>query len=266
MRSPILVTSHYVRTAAMATTSVVGDSPLFLVDYLLRFARVAVLLSLWRIILADKGPVSGMTLSAVLTYTLISEIFAEQLACRANMEMTLWEGTIAVRSLQPMSLVGQLAAEMAGRWLLGLILVSAPLLLSAGLWGVDARPATAAAGALFVLSMALSISVGLALEMLFGALVVALQESIWLVQQLRNAITTVLSGALLPLALLPWGLGGVFAWLPFASQASAPLRIYTNTGDAAQLLAIQAGWSLLLWPMAHWFWQANREKLTAYGG
>ena len=37
-----------------------------------------------------------------------------------------------------------------------------------------------------------------------------------------------MSGALLPLAYYPWGLGEVFAWLPFAAMAWAPLAIYTS--------------------------------------
>ncbi|HPL31003.1 MAG TPA: hypothetical protein PLG21_23405 [Anaerolineae bacterium] len=49
-------------------------------------------------------------------------------------------------------------------------------------------------------------------------------------------------------------------------MASAPLRIYTGTGPALALLAMQAAWSLVLWPLAHRLWQANRERLVCYGG
>ena len=44
------------------------------------------------------------------------------------------------------------------------------------------------------------------------------------------------------LALMPWGIGDVLGYLPFASMASAPLRIYTGTGDPALLLGLQAFW------------------------
>ncbi|HOG46554.1 MAG TPA: ABC-2 family transporter protein, partial [Anaerolineae bacterium] len=83
---------------------------------------------------------------------------------------------------------------------------------------------------------------------------------------LRSAVTVLLTGAMVPLALLPWGIGDVFSWLPFAAMASAPLRIYTGTGPALALLAMQAAWSLVLWPLAHRLWQANRERLVCYGG
>jgi ABC-2 type transport system permease protein len=79
-------------------------------------------------------------------------------------------------------------------------------------------------------------------------------------------VATLLSGSLLPLAYYPWGIGELFAWLPFASLAWAPLAIFTAAGDPLLLLARQAGWSLLLWPLVGWYWRSNREKLVAYGG
>jgi ABC-2 type transport system permease protein len=257
---------RYLKTAAMAATGQLGEGPLFLIDYLLRFLRVAVLLALWRVILAGRGPVSGMTLPAVLTYTLVAEVFAEQLACRAGLEDVLWDGSVVTRFLRPLSMVGQFAAEMAGRWAFSFAAFSLPLLLAAGAMGVDPRPAGPAAALLFPVSLGLAVAVGLALDFLFAALMVYLEISIWLLNQLRAAAGVLLSGALIPLALLPWGLGDLFGWLPFAAMASAPLRIYTGTGPAAWLLASQLAWALLLWPLAQLLWRASRERMVSHGG
>jgi ABC-2 type transport system permease protein len=260
------VLHKYWKTAAMAATSYTGDSPLFLLDYLVRFLRVAVLLTIWRVILAHKAPVDGMALASVLTYTLMAEVFASQLSPRTGMDWALWQGAIVGRMLQPLGLFGQFAAEAAGRWLFELGAFSVPLLLLAPALGVSPLPASGEAAGLFTLSLALAISVGLALEFIFGALLVLWSLPIWAVIQIRNAVTTLLSGALLPLALLPPGVGALFAWLPFASMASAPLQIYVGVGDARMLLALQAGWSLALWPLAHWLWHISRERMVSYGG
>jgi ABC-2 type transport system permease protein len=257
---------RYRKTVLLAATSAVGESWLFLIDYLLRFLRVTVLLALWRTVLPHQGAVSGMTLGAVLTYTLVAEVFAEPLACRTELASDLWQGAITTRLLQPLAIVGHYAADACGRWLVGLCLFSLPLLLAAPMLGVQALPASLAAGALFVVSLILAVSVGLALEFLFLALTVALEQPVWIVARMRRAITTVLSGALLPLALLPWGLGNVFGWLPFAAMAAAPLQIYTGTGEPLRLLLLQMGWSVVLWPAAGWLWRTNREKLVGYGG
>jgi ABC-2 type transport system permease protein len=256
----------YWKTAAMAATSYVGDSPLFLMDYLLRLLRVVVLLAIWRTILAGGGAASGMTLGAVLTYTLIAEVFAEQFSPRTELDFALWNGSIVGRMTQPLNVFGQFTAEVCGRWLFEFGVFSLPLLLCAPLLGVDPRPASLAAAGLFVISLLLAISVGLAVEFVFGGLLVILALPLWAVNQMRSAITSLLSGALIPLALLPAGVAAVFGWLPFAAMASAPLRIYTGTGDPAEQLALQVAWSLLLWPLAAWLWRAGRERMVAYGG
>jgi ABC-2 type transport system permease protein len=97
-------------------------------------------------------------------------------------------------------------------------------------------------------------------------LLVILALPLWSMLQIRRAVTTLLSGALIPLALLPAGVGAVFAWLPFASIASAPLQIYVGAGAAFELIALQAGWAVILWPVAGWLWQRSRERMIAYGG
>lgn len=257
---------QYKKTASLAATGYFGDSPLFALDYLLRFARVAVLLALWRTVFAGRGVESGMTLGAVLTYTLLAEAFAEPLAGQTELAWQLFQGDIATRFLRPMGVVEQLAAESVGRWIVGLALFSLPLFLVAPLLGVDPRPSSAIDGLLFAVSVFLAVAVGLAIDFIFGGLVVALEGGVYAVQRLRVALVAVLSGAVLPLALFPAGLGNVFAWLPPAAMASAPLRIYTGTGDPTLLLLSQAAWAIVLWPVAGWVWRINREKLAGYGG
>lgn len=256
----------YGMTAAMAATGYVGDSPLFLLDYLLRFGRVAVLLSLWRLIYNGRTMESGLSLGAVLTYTLLAEVFAEPLAGRTELSWLLFQGDLEGRFLRPMSLLGQLAAEASGRWIIGLVLFSCPLLLVAPLLGVDPWPASPRAAVLFTISLGLAISVGLAIDSLFNGLVVGMRGGVYAVDRLRVAAAALLSGAVVPLALLPWGLGAIFAWLPFAAMASSPLRVYTASGDPVILLLSQLGWSIVLWPLARRVWRVNREKLAGYGG
>jgi ABC-2 type transport system permease protein len=262
----VCMIAKYWKTALMAATGYIGDSPLFLMDYLIRLLRVLVLLALWRMILADQGQYGGLTLATVLTYTLIAEVFAPQLAPHTNLEGAFWEGTIVGRMLQPLHIFGQFSAETAGKWFFEWAVFSIPLLLAAPLLGVQPFPADLAAGGLFLLSLGLAIAVGLALDFCFGALLILLQLPFWTFAQIRMALTSLLSGALIPLALLPPAVAGVFAWLPFASMASAPLQIYVGTGNHWRLLVIQVVWVIVLWPLASWLWAIARERMVAYGG
>ncbi|GAB4178620.1 MAG: hypothetical protein Fur005_40930 [Roseiflexaceae bacterium] len=250
----------------MAATGYLGDSLLFLFDYLIRLARVVVLLAIWRMILADREPIDGLSLAMVLTYTLIAEVFAPQLNPETGLDTAFWQGTIVGRLLQPLPIFGLFSAEALGKWLFELCFFSLPLLLLAPLLGVEPWPASIAAGGLFLISLLLGILVGLAIDFIFGALLVILALPLWSMLQIRRAITTLLSGALIPLALLPAGVGAVFGWLPFASIASAPLQIYVGAGEAFELIALQLAWALLLWPVAAWLWRRSRERMIAYGG
>jgi ABC-2 type transport system permease protein len=255
----------YLKTASMAAGSVI-DHPFFLLSYALRLLRVVVLLSLWRNVLAEHVSSGPLSLAGVLTYTLIAEVFAEQLNVRTSLNQAFWEGTLVMRFLRPVGLVRQLAAEMVGPWVVDFVLFSLPLLAVAPLLGVDPRPASPVAGALFVFSLCLAVLVGLAMELLTGAVVVGLEQPVWLIEWIRTAITTLMSGALLPLAYYPWGLGEIFAWLPFAAMAWAPLAIYTAAGNPLTLLASQVAWAAVLWPLGMRLWRTNREKLVSYGG
>jgi ABC-2 type transport system permease protein len=255
----------YWKTAEMAF---IGhwESPLILVDYAMRILRVVLLLSLWRLVLGGRTEVAGFSLAALLTYTLIAEVFAEQLDVTTRIEDTMWEGTLTERFLQPLRLVGNFAAELAGKWAMTFVSFSVPLLLLAPLLGVDPRPASVVSGGLFVISLGLAITLGLAVDFIFCGIAGALEQNIWMVKYVRTGLSTILSGALIPLQLLPWDLGDVFAWLPFASMAAAPLRMYTGTGDPLFVLTLQVVWCAVMWPVASWIWTANRERLAFHGG
>lgn len=256
----------YWKTAAMSAAGYTGDSPLFLIDYLMRALRVLVLLAIWRVILEGRPPTNGLTLPAVLTYTLIAEVFGAQLSPRTGLEWALWQGTIVGRMLQPLGIFGQFTAEAAGRWLFELVAFGLPLFLLAPLMGVNPLPASATAAGLFAVSLTLAIAVGLAIEFIFGALLVLWELPLWAISQIRAAVTAILSGALLPLALLPTAVGTALAWLPFASTASAPLQIYIGAGAPLQLMGLQVVWTLILWPLAYRLWHIGRERMVSYGG
>jgi ABC-2 type transport system permease protein len=250
---------------ALEAASTLGEEELFIIQFLFRLLRVVVLLSLWRVILTDHDT-AGMTLSTILTYTLIQEVYAEQLLPRTNIEWALHDGGIAMRFLQPLDLVSQFMAHMVGGWVFGLVFFSLPLLLVAPWLGVNPSPVSVLAGALFLVSVLCTMAIGVAFDFIFAALLTHFEGSAYMVGRVRVAISLVLSGALVPLALLPWNLGAILQWLPFASLASAPLRIYTGTGDPRLLLALQVAWAAVLWVLARRLWQHYREQLVSYGG
>lgn len=260
--------AKYHKTAAMVASRSFADQQYIglLGDSIVRLLRVLLLVALWRSILEGHGAVGGMDLPALLTYTLIAEVFGRQLTNRSTIDEALWEGSIAHRFLRPIGIYGQFIAEMVGDWIPGLLLFSLPLLLLAPWLGIDPLPASWPLMAWFGVSLVLAVAVGVAFDVIFAACMVYLENSVYAMQQIRNALTLLLSGAVIPLALFPWQLDHYLQWLPFAALASAPLRVYTGTGDPYLLIGLQAGWCVVLWPLAHALWCHNRERLVSHGG
>ena len=253
-------------TAVIGAAEYFSDGWLAVLGYGMRLVKVLVLLAIMRTVFAGQASVSGMSLSGVLTYVLIAEALADQLEVRTQIIRYFWEGSIVVKYLQPMSLVGQLVSEMLGQWLPPLMLFSLPLVLLAPVFGVSAAPASWAALPVLGLSLVLGIALGVALDFIFGACTVMLGESVWLISVVRTAIEGLLSGAIIPLALLPGVLPSVLGWLPFASVASTPMRIYTGTGGIWPLVPLQAGWLLSMSALALWLWRKARERMVGMGG
>jgi ABC-2 type transport system permease protein len=254
------------KTAAMAASARLAEGPFLLAEYPLRWLRVIVLLSIWRLLVLANPEASPLALDTLLTYALVAELVAPQIRVRTELTDAFWQGTIAQHYLRPMGLVAQFAAPLLGGWLVDLLLFSLPLLALAPWLGVDPSPASLEAGLLFGLSLALCVCIGLALEFLFAALTVALEQPPWLLEYVRGALIGLLSGMLIPPVLWPWGLGEIVEWLPFASLAWAPLAIYTGAGEPLLLLSRQLAWALLLWPIAGWMWLAYRERVVGLGG
>ena len=165
-----------------------------------------------------------------------------------------------------MPLATQNAAETIGGWAVPMLLVSAPLLLLAPLLGVDPRPASVAHLGLFLVSLVLAMAVGMAIDMAFTVLTVRIDLGPSVLEAARAVVQAICSGAWVPLALLPFHLGALFDWLPFASAASAPMRIYTGTGDPLALIALQTAWAIVLVVAVRAAWNASREKVALYGG
>jgi ABC-type uncharacterized transport system permease subunit len=261
---------HFLRahlaTARIAALGPVSDGLWAVFPVALRFVRVLILLAIWPTLIPAGTAVSGYRLGAVLTYSLVAEVFSAQLDVRTPIGVALWSGAIATRFTWPMPLATQYAAEMAGEWALPLAMVSAPLLLLAPVLGVDPRPASAAALPMFLVSLGLAIAIGVAIDIACVMLIVRIDLGPGVLDAARAVVQAICSGGWVPLALLPYHLGAVFQWLPFASAASAPLRIYTGTGDPLPLIALQGAWLAVLAVAGRAAWNANRERVALYGG
>ncbi len=230
--------------------------------YAIRALRLFALLALWRALFLQGADTGGMTLPMLLSYTAASAVLSDLLEVRTPATAWMHEGSILSQYMRPMGIFSQLAAHTAGGWVTPLLLFSLPALLLCAALGINVLPHSP----WFFVSLALSVSLGFALDFLFACYVIRLQNAAWLAESIRRAVTALLSGAVIPFALLPWGIGDLLALSPFASVAGAALSLFSGLESAKDILPLQIFWNLLLWPAALVWFRRSRERMVSHGG
>ena len=230
-------------------------------DILIKVFTLIPLIFLWRVVMSSGAEV-GMSMGQMLTYTYVSALLADMLVVKTAASGWLSEGVLLKLYGRPMPVLSQLAAQTVGAWTPALLMFSLPMALAAPLFGVRLLPASP----LFFVSLLLCISLGFAVDFLFACLSIKLRNMNWLIGRVRMAIATVLSGTIIPIRLLPFGIDKAMKYQPFASLGGAPLSIFTGAADVGETLALQIVWNLILWPLALFVWKKSQEGMVSYGG
>ena len=231
-------------------------------QYLLRAAGMGAMLMIWRSLFMQGADMQGLTLNQVYVYTILSTVLAPMLDVRTPASGWLHDGSVLKLYLRPRSLFAQLAAHTMGGWVLPLGILSFPVTGIALLCGVDLRPASL----WFFPSLMLTVSLGFAVDYLFSCLLIRLNNLEWIVHDMRQSLTALFTGSVIPFAALPWGLGRFLALTPLGSLAGGPLSIYTGIAEPVTILAAQLFWNAVLWPLALWRFASMRERMVSYGG
>lgn len=245
-----------------ATQSFDGNFLFVSAGYAVRLVRMAVLIAVFR----SLPPYEGMSFAQMLTYTVLASALSEQLYFDTPATTALWEGSIVGRFTRPVPILSDLVAETIGRWFPSLIFYTVPVCVAASFLGVRLSPPNAVLGLLFVVSLLLSISLGFAVDFIFSSIAMRLKNGCWAALAVREAVTALFSGLLIPFALLPKGVADVLSLLPFGSLAGAPLSIFVGTGDPLRLIGLSLFWNVLLWPASVAFFWKSRDRMISYGG
>ncbi|MTI95867.1 MAG: hypothetical protein FH749_10355 [Firmicutes bacterium] len=257
----------YLSTIKLSATRAFDGGVLYILsNYVLQVAQMIILMLIWRSLAAQGADLGGFTLEQLLVYTLLSSIFREQLNITTPATTAFWEGAIISRYTRPAPVLAQLTSETIGSWIPGLLLYTLPMLIAAPFLNIEFFSSMLANGPLFLVSFTLALALGFAFDYLFASLVIHLKNANYTAYAIRQAIIRLFSGAIIPFALLPWGLGNILELLPFGSIASAPLLIFVGAGDIWRLLGLQIFWNLVLWPVALLAFRRSEERMVSYGG
>lgn len=254
--------NKYLKTAYLAATEKTNEGIVYLFpEILVKIATLISLIFLWRTVMTSGAQV-GMSLEQMLTYTYASALLTDMLVVKTAASGWLSEGVLMKLYGRPLSVLGQLVAQTIGGWMPMLLLFSLPMALASPAFHVNLLPRSP----FFAISLLLCVSLGFAVDFLFACLSMKLRNMSWLVGRIRMAIVLLLSGTVIPIKLLPFGIAEVMKLQPFACLGGASLSILIGSENVAEMLSLQVFWNMILWPLAMFVFRKSQEGMVSYGG
>lgn len=251
-------------TGAISARMTPRDAGFVVIGAIVRVLTFGVLAGVWRGLPEDSLAATGSTVGGLIAYTAVAQAVAPLLNPRTSLAEHVAGGSLVVRMGWPIPIGPIFFAEWLGSVAISTIAGAAGIAVVATLAGADLTPQ----GNLLVIvvGLVLAIGVGLLVDCAFAMLTIWLNNGIWFVAAIRAACTGLLSGAVVPLQLMPWGVGDVLQNLPFASMAFGPLQLYTGSGDTVRVLITQALWFLILLVALALIVPRVRDRIVSAGG
>jgi len=257
----------YLRIARNSASTIASYRASFVMGSLGVLCQLVALAALWSALLSRGVSLAGFSLAQMKGYLFIG--FATGVLATAHRESRfasrITDGTVALDLVKPLQYRGMRFAETLGGFAPELVMIGLVLGGYLLLAGPVAAPAQLG---LLVLSVLLVLPIKF-LIIYTSTLACFWTSSYHGIAWARSAVTAILSGALVPLALLPGPLRAVAHWTPFSSITSTPGLIYAGQARGAHalvLIATQLAWAVLLWVFAGWVWRRAVRRLAVVGG
>ena len=231
---------------------------------------IVVFYFLWAAVFLHRENLGGYTFPMMVTYVVLSRIIASQFSGGVNGLLAQWvyDGTIAVELLRPVGLIRSLFAQRLGEMVHFLSFRALPLAVVVSLILGVSPPSGWLAGLLFVASILLSIIMLFCIELIVGLLSFYTLNYYGVIFA-KDALLTILSGGLAPLALFPAGIRRIIELLPFQYLVSTPVNTYIgmlSPAKALYSLALEAVWTMVLAGLAILLFRISIKKVVVQGG
>lgn len=228
----------------------------FFVSLAEKLIRLVVLYYFYRAVL-PAGPLQDSTVTYIVFATLVEAFIQTNLLDLLARKVETGESVYWTH--RPGFLFHHLFLFCTGRKLpaLGISLV-----LIAGLAITTGQAASSLPASLLVLTLAYLLL--FEIQCLLGLLVFRLINS-WGIRLLHRALFLVLSGVMIPPALMPAGLETICHWLPWRVTVASPVECLLGE-PASGILPLQLFWLILLSGLIVQGWKRVRHDAAAVGG
>lgn len=227
-------------------------------------------LFLWNVLFREQSVISGYTKDDMIVYLLIVFLMQATLGNATEWEIagSVLDGSIIMDLVKPISFQTRCFFQTLGSSVTeGTIaaLVSGTAAICLGSLEKYAEPRRCI---LLLASLLLAFSVKFCISYLAG-LCCFFTSNGYGVIYMRQVITDIFSGALLPLSFYPQWFQKTANVLPFQSIMYTPTQIFLGRiegAEAVNLLLLQLVWVIVLWVFGHFFFRFAIRKVTIQGG
>ncbi len=231
--------------------------------------RVYLLTLLWASVFGEATSQSGRSLTVTTTYVALSatHLFVFGPLQHTPLPQRIADGRVVGDFLRPIGVMTQAVYTQAGASAAFIVpgAVAFTVFSAAGLAAPSDGPMRLVA---YSVSVILAFVLTQFLNLLAGML------TFWTLETagpfaLYRIFSQLLSGALVPLWLMPDWLHTICRWLPFQAQSFTPAGIYSGAIDGHDVpisLLIQAGWIAGLLGLTSVIWRVAVRRLVVHGG
>jgi ABC-2 type transport system permease protein len=231
--------------------------------------QVGIQVAVWTSLIGS-GSVDGITRDDMVTYVILNAaMFAFILTSLFNdVDTRLRTGDIAIDIMRPIQYPLMVLADQLGRAAYRVVFVVIPIVVVSALVFGFAMPASIHAGVGFIAVLVLSLFISYSIGYLIALL------SFWFLTTFHfnwaiGALTTLFSGAFLPLWFFPDGWARVAGLLPFQFLGFVPAATWMGqlTGtDLWSTIAVGTLWSGVLLSLTRLLWDRATRQLVVQGG
>jgi len=231
---------------------------------------IALLYYLWGSIYRDVETIRGMSFNQAFVYVALAGAIFTMVKTWADWEISyhIRSGAIIMDLIKPLDFQLYALSRTVGFLFFNVTMIALPsALVLFLLFGANIEVGV---GLLFLpAALVLAFLVSFAIDYIIG-LTSFYTESIWGISTTKEIITTLLSGALVPLQFFPDVAQRLLRFLPFQAIYHVPLTVLTSPDlgvkDCAALLGTQAAWVLILFVLGRFFFTRASRVLTVSGG
>lgn len=230
---------------------------------------IIVNIMLWKTLYKSQNLENSIQHKMMITYIILSTIFQTAFIMdEFSVESTVRDGSIIHLLLKPMSFRLYTFSNTIGRLFFNLIMLLIPSVIVVRLLFNIMLPYSLSSFLYFLVAASLGYLVLYNFNFIFWTIAINHMTS-WGIVTTKNACISVLSGALIPLWLMPDKVSKILQLLPFKNIYYFPLSIYLGMVPEDEIfkgILIQLAWIALFVVVGHFVWKKALKNVVVQGG